>query len=89
MASEETPLLRDADERAEVRQHDAIYDRFSTSQKRIIVAVTALTGTFPSAYRTACTERTPVDVLLQCLRQGRSFPSYRRLLLTSIPPERL
>ena len=48
MASEETPLLREADESAAIHQHDAVYDRFSTSQKRIIVAVTALTGTFPS-----------------------------------------
>ncbi|KIP04582.1 hypothetical protein PHLGIDRAFT_120572 [Phlebiopsis gigantea 11061_1 CR5-6] len=47
MASEETPLLREADESAAVHQHDAVYDRFSTSQKQIIVAVTALTGTFP------------------------------------------
>lgn len=43
MASEQTPLL----EGQPVLDHDKIYDRFSPSRKRVIVAVTALTGTFP------------------------------------------
>ncbi|GJE88176.1 MFS general substrate transporter [Phanerochaete sordida] len=46
MASEQTPLLRDEEEQV-VLDHDKIYDRFSPSRKRAIVAVTALTGTFP------------------------------------------
>lgn len=44
MASEETPLLADD----AVVDHEAVYNRFSSSHKKIIVAITALTGTFPS-----------------------------------------
>ena len=50
MASEETPLLRSETEEQAVLKHDAVYDRFSPSHKRVIVAVTALTGTFPSTF---------------------------------------
>ncbi|EPQ50676.1 MFS general substrate transporter [Gloeophyllum trabeum ATCC 11539] len=45
MASEETPLL--VSEAAQQKAHDALYDRFSRSQKRAIVAVVSWAGLLP------------------------------------------
>lgn len=73
MSSEETPLLRST---AEI-DHDAVYGRFTPARKRVIVAVVALTGTFPS-------ELSYVDIfttvlsLEQCLRPALSSPSSRK-----------
>ena len=50
MATEESPLLPSEPERQAVLKHDAVYDRFSPSRKRVIIAVTALTGSFPSMF---------------------------------------
>ncbi|KAJ3527241.1 hypothetical protein NM688_g8155 [Phlebia brevispora] len=51
MASEESPLLgqsvRNEDEAEAVALHEAVYDRFSASRKRLIVALSALSGSFP------------------------------------------
>ena len=47
MASEETPLLQDA-EAAEIEQHEVVYNRFSVSQKRVIVALVSWSALMPS-----------------------------------------
>jgi hypothetical protein len=86
MASEETPLLHQADEQAAL-DHDAVYDRFSPSRKRIIAAVTALTGTFPSKLLCAVSCHRKLK-RRQCLRQGPSSPSFLKSPMTSIRPER-
>ena len=44
MASEETPLLT----HQVILDHEAVYNRFTPGHKRLIVAITALVGTFPS-----------------------------------------
>ena len=44
MASEETPLLTEQ----VVIDHEAVYKRFTPRHKRVIVAITAFVGTFPS-----------------------------------------
>ena len=52
MASEESPLLGDQTQNVDpdvVASHEAVYNRFSGSRKRVIVALSALAGTFPSA----------------------------------------
>jgi hypothetical protein len=46
MASEETPLLIDQN----TLDHEAVYNRFSPGHKRVIVAITAFTGTFPRKF---------------------------------------
>ncbi|KAJ3518365.1 hypothetical protein NM688_g9447 [Phlebia brevispora] len=54
MASEETPLLSDqidseleAAEELAIKQHEAVYNRFSSLQKRTIVSLISLAGLSP------------------------------------------
>ena len=52
MASEESPLLGDETQNVDpdvVALHETVYSRFSGSRKRVIVALSPLAGTFPSA----------------------------------------
>jgi hypothetical protein len=46
MASEETPLISSSAELA----HEALYNRFSPSRKRVIVALVSASATLPSEF---------------------------------------
>ncbi len=54
MSSEDSPLLTEQSAQNVdpdvVALHEAVYDRFSVRRKKVIVALSALAGTFPSAY---------------------------------------
>lgn len=47
MASEESPLLASSEDIIAEIQHEAVYERFSSLRKKVIVAIVSLAGLIP------------------------------------------
>lgn len=73
MASEESPLLESTD--PAVLEHEALYKRFTPSQKRWIVALVSFCGLIPCEYKFSLRIQSRADGFTAVFVSGSFIPS--------------